>query len=34
LLRDKGWEAWSILQDERQEKGYTYSEANSIADIE
>ena len=22
LLRDKGWEAWSILQDERREKGY------------
>ena len=24
LLRDKGWEAWSLLQDERGEKGYTY----------
>jgi hypothetical protein len=24
LLRDKGWEAWSILQEERRGKGYTY----------
>ena len=25
LLRDKGWEAWSVLQEERREKGYIYS---------
>ena len=25
LLRDKGWEAWAELQDERRAKGYTYS---------
>ena len=24
LLREKGWEAWSMLQDERQEKGFIY----------
>jgi hypothetical protein len=26
LLRDKGWEAWSALQDERRNAGYTYQE--------
>ena len=26
LLRDKGWEAWMELQDERRAKGYTYSD--------
>ena len=27
LLRDKGWEAWATLQDERREKGYTYKDS-------
>ena len=26
LLRDKGWEAWGTLQDERRGKGYTYGD--------
>ena len=26
LLRDKGWEAWSILQEERKKRGFTYQE--------
>ena len=26
LLRDRGWDAWAELQDERQARGYTYSE--------
>jgi len=26
LLRDKGWDAWLALQEERREKGYTYSD--------
>jgi hypothetical protein len=26
VLREKGWDAWSILQDERQIRGYTYAE--------
>ena len=26
LLRDKGWEAWGTLQDERKAKGYTYGQ--------
>ena len=34
LLRDKGWEAWSMLQDERREKGYTYSKGNDTANID
>ena len=25
LLRDKGWDAWAKLQDERRSRGYTYS---------
>jgi hypothetical protein len=25
LLRDKGWDAWAELQDERRSKGYTFS---------
>ena len=25
LLRDKGWEAWGKLQDERRARGFTYS---------
>jgi hypothetical protein len=25
LLRDKGWQAWGELQDERRAKGFTYS---------
>jgi len=29
VLREKGWEAWSILQDERQERGFTYAENNN-----
>jgi hypothetical protein len=31
LLRDKGWEAWAILQDGRRGKGYTYSEVKDSA---
>ena len=31
LLRDKGWEAWSALQDARCEKGYTYSEGKDTS---
>ena len=26
VLCEKGWEAWSILQDERQARGFTYNE--------
>jgi len=26
VLREKGWEAWAKLQDERQAKGFTYAE--------
>ena len=26
LLRDKGWDAWGKLQDERQERGFTYAD--------
>jgi len=26
VLREKGWEAWSELQDERQTRGFTYTE--------
>ena len=26
LLRDKGWDAWAAHQDERRQKGYTYSD--------
>ena len=29
LLRDKGWEAWSELQDERRKKGFSYQEGQS-----
>ena len=34
LLRDKGWEAWSALQNRRREKGYTYSEGKDNACID
>jgi len=27
LLRDKGWEAWAAVQDERVAKGYTYKDS-------
>ncbi|MCL1790514.1 MAG: DUF3795 domain-containing protein [Peptococcaceae bacterium] len=27
LLRDKGWEAWGYLQDERQRSGFVYTDA-------
>jgi len=26
LLREKGWDAWAALQDERQAAGYTYAD--------
>jgi hypothetical protein len=26
VLREQGWEAWSLLQDERQARGFTYTE--------
>ena len=29
LLRDKGWEAWTELQDGHRMKGYTYSEGKA-----
>jgi hypothetical protein len=31
LLRDKGWEAWAKLQDERQASGFTYADDKSIS---
>ena len=38
LLRDKGWEAWMALQEERREKGFVYSgsgaEGKDVADKE
>jgi len=30
LLMDKGWEAWAKLQDNRREKGFTYSDINPV----
>ena len=29
VLREKGWDAWSKLQDERQARGFTYAEDGS-----
>jgi len=34
LLHDKGWEVWSILQEERLEKRFTYQEGKDIANID
>ena len=31
LLRDKGWEAWAVLQDKRKSDGYTYQDDNREA---
>jgi hypothetical protein len=33
LLRDKGWEAWTALQEKRLVKGYTYSDGKDAVDI-
>jgi hypothetical protein len=32
LLRDKGWDAWAELQDERRAKGYTYANGGDGAE--
>ena len=31
LLRDRGWDAWFALQDERKNRGYTYQDEKSGA---